>query len=76
MAQLTERKQLILAIITERYIATGEPVGSKAICAQMGNAVSSATIRNDMADLVDMATLPSPTRQPAESPLRQATVIM
>ena len=60
MAQLTERKQLILAIITERYIATGEPVGSKAICAQMGNAVSSATIRNDMADLVDMGYLAQP----------------
>lgn len=60
MAQLTERKQLILAIITERYIATGEPVGSKAICAQMGNAVSSATIRNDMADLVEMGYLAQP----------------
>lgn len=60
MAELTERKQRILAIIVERYIATGEPVGSKAICAEMGNAVSSATIRNDMADLVELGLLEQP----------------
>ena len=47
MAELTGRKQQILAIIIERFIATGEPVGSKAICSEMGNAVSSATIRNN-----------------------------
>ena len=60
VAELTERKQRILAIIIERFIATGEPVGSKAICAEMGNAVSSATIRNDMADLVDLGLLAQP----------------
>ncbi len=60
MAELTPRKQRILAIIIERFIATGEPVGSKAICAEMGNAVSSATIRNDMADLVEIGLLEQP----------------
>ena len=60
MAELTGRKQQILAIIIERFIATGEPVGSKAICSEMGNAVSSATIRNDMADLVEMGLLEQP----------------
>ncbi len=60
VAELTERKQRILAIIIERFIATGEPVGSKAICAEMGNAVSSATIRNDMADLVELGLLAQP----------------
>ncbi|MBQ8182872.1 MAG: heat-inducible transcription repressor HrcA [Clostridia bacterium] len=60
MAELSERKQHILAIIIERYIATGEPVGSKVICTQMGNAVSSATIRNDMADLVESGLLAQP----------------
>ncbi len=60
MSALTERKKQILAIITERYIATAEPVGSKAICAYMGNAVSSATIRNDMADLVELGLLEQP----------------
>ena len=57
VSALTDRKKQILAIITERYIATAEPVGSKAICAHMGNAVSSATIRNDMADLVELGLL-------------------
>lgn len=60
VSALTERKKQILAIITERYIATAEPVGSKAICAYMGNAVSSATIRNDMADLVELGLLEQP----------------
>lgn len=60
MADLTERKKRILAIIIERYIATGEPVGSKTICSEMGNAVSSATIRNEMADLVDFGLLDQP----------------
>lgn len=58
--ELSERKKHILAIIVERYIATGEPVGSKVICTQMGNAVSSATIRNDMADLVELGLLAQP----------------
>ncbi|MBE6796337.1 MAG: heat-inducible transcription repressor HrcA [Ruminococcaceae bacterium] len=60
VADLTERKKRILAIIIERYIATGEPVGSKTICSEMGNAVSSATIRNEMADLVDFGLLEQP----------------
>ncbi len=60
MAELTPRKQQILATIIERYVATGEPVGSKAICIEMGNAVSSATIRNDMSDLVDIGLLEQP----------------
>lgn len=60
MSALTERKQKILSIIIERYIATGEPVGSKAICADMGNTVSSATIRNDMSDLVEIGFLEQP----------------
>ncbi len=60
VSALTERKKQILAIIIERYIATAEPVGSKAICAHMGNAVSSATIRNDMADLVELGLLEQP----------------
>ena len=60
MSDISKRKQEILATIIERYIATGEPVGSKAICADMNNAVSSATIRNDMADLVEAGFLMQP----------------
>ncbi len=45
------RKQKVLAAIVENYIATGEPVGSKALLSLMDISVSSATIRNEMADL-------------------------
>lgn len=60
MSDISKRKQEILATIIERYIATGEPVGSKAICTDMQNSVSSATIRNDMADLVELGLLEQP----------------
>jgi len=57
---ISERKQKILALIIESYIATGEPVGSKTLQSAMGNSVSSATIRNDMADLVEAGFLMQP----------------
>ena len=57
---LGERKLKILAAVVEAYIATGEPVGSKTICEMMGNTVSSATIRNEMADLVEKGVLEQP----------------
>ena len=48
---LTERKKRILRAIIESYIQSAEPVGSKAIAASIDMEVSSATIRNEMADL-------------------------
>lgn len=60
MSDISPRKQEILASIIERYIATGEPVGSKVICSDMNNAVSSATIRNEMAELVELGLLEQP----------------
>lgn len=57
---ISERKKKILALIVENYIATGEPIGSKTLCEEMDNAVSSATIRNDMADLAEMGFLEQP----------------
>ena len=56
--ELTERKKRILRIIVENYIATAEPVGSKAISAEL--ALSSATIRNEMADLEELGYLEKP----------------
>lgn len=55
-----ERKQRILQILIESYIETGEPVGSKLLAEKLGNAVSSATIRNDMAELCNMGYLEQP----------------
>lgn len=60
MSDISPRKQEILASIIERYIATGEPVGSKVICSDMNNAVSSATIRNEMAELIELGLLEQP----------------
>ena len=48
--ELTERKRQILKVVVEDYIRSAEPVGSKAIAAQMTGKVSSATIRNELAD--------------------------
>jgi heat-inducible transcriptional repressor len=57
---LSERKKRILRAIIESYIDTAEPVGSKAIADSIGIEVSSATIRNDMADLESMGLLEKP----------------
>ena len=54
------RKLKILASIIESYVLTGEPIASKALAEAMQNSVSSATIRNDMAELVARGYLEQP----------------
>ena len=58
--ELTERKRQILKVVVEDYIRTADPVGSKAIAGRMGGHVSSATIRNELADLVELGYLEQP----------------
>ena len=58
--ELTDRKKQILKVVVEEYIRSAEPVGSKAIAAEMPGRVSSATIRNELADLVEMGYLEQP----------------
>ena len=58
--ELTNRKKRILRAIVEIYIATAEPVGSKAVAQQAGLDISSATIRNEMADLTELGYLEQP----------------
>jgi len=58
--ELTARKKQILKVVTERYIDSAEPVGSKYIAEAMGGSVSSATIRNELADLVELGYLEQP----------------
>ena len=48
--ELAERKKKILSAVIESYINTGEPIGSKALINETGLEVSSATVRNDLAD--------------------------
>ena len=58
--ELTDRKKKILKVVIEDYIRPAEPVGSKAIASEMGGKVSSATIRNELADLVELGYLEQP----------------
>ena len=58
--ELGERKQKILTAIIDAYIKTGEPVGSKVLATMLDNAVSSATIRNEMAELAALGYLDQP----------------
>lgn len=57
---LSERKRKILQAIIDEYIGTAEPVGSRAISKRNELGLSSATIRNEMADLEDMGYLVKP----------------
>lgn len=58
--ELTQRKKEILKIVTEGYIDSAEPLGSKAIVERMPGKISSATVRNELADLVEMGYLEQP----------------
>ncbi len=58
--ELNERKKLILKAIVDAHIANGEPVGSKFLTQNKQIACSSATIRNEMAELEEMGYLEQP----------------
>jgi len=58
--ELTERKKKVLRSVVDLYIRTAEPVGSKAITELPDMNFSSATIRNEMADLTAMGYLEQP----------------
>lgn len=57
---LTERKLKILQAIIDSYIRSAEPVGSRTLARHFDNAVSPATIRNEMSDLEAMGYLTHP----------------
>ncbi len=58
--ELNDRKKLILQAIVDEYISSAEPVGSRAISKKNELGLSSATIRNEMADLEEMGYLIQP----------------
>ncbi len=60
MAELNERSQNILEAIVKDYIASAEPVGSRAITRRHNFNLSPASVRNVMADLEEMGLLCSP----------------
>ena len=57
---LNERAQVLLKTLVERYIADGQPVGSRALSKYSGLELSPASIRNVMADLEDLGFIASP----------------
>jgi len=58
--QLDNRAQTLLKALVERYIADGQPVGSRALSKISGLDLSPATIRNIMADLEELGYVASP----------------
>lgn len=60
MQQLDERKLKILQAIIRNYLDTGEPVGSRTISKYTDLNLSSATIRNEMADLEELGFIVQP----------------
>ncbi|GAC1428546.1 MAG: heat-inducible transcriptional repressor HrcA [Terriglobales bacterium] len=66
------REREILTAIVETFIATGEPVGSRTLARANREGLSSATIRNVMADLVDAGFLEQPHTSAGRIPSSEA----
>jgi heat-inducible transcriptional repressor len=57
---LDDRAKTLLKTLVERYIADGQPVGSRTLSRASGLELSPATIRNVMADLEELGLIASP----------------
>ncbi len=57
---LDDRARMLLKTLVERYIAEGQPVGSRTLSRASGLDLSPATIRNVMADLEELGLIASP----------------
>ena len=55
-----DRKMKVLQAIVDDYVTTNEPVGSKSLIERHNFPVSSATLRNDMAELEKMGLIEKP----------------
>jgi heat-inducible transcriptional repressor len=60
MTMLDDRAKLLLKALVERYIADGQPVGSRTLSRASGIELSPATIRNVMSDLEALGLIVSP----------------
>ncbi len=58
--ELNERAKHLLKVLIEQYIDSGQPIASTALANQSGLSLSSATIRNAMANLEDMGLIHAP----------------
>lgn len=69
---LSERKLSILRAVIDDYIMTGLPIGSRTISKKHGIELSSATIRNEMADLEELGYLEQPHTSAGRVPSHKA----
>ena len=70
--ELNERKLGILKAVVDDYIMTGLPIGSRTISKKHGIELSSATIRNEMADLEELGFLEQPHTSAGRIPSQKA----
>jgi heat-inducible transcriptional repressor len=69
---LSERAQHLLRVLVQSYIRDGQPVGSRSLTRDSGLTLSSATIRNVMADLEEMGFVTSPHTSAGRVPTDRA----
>jgi heat-inducible transcriptional repressor len=70
--ELEGRQSEVLVSVIRRYVATGAPVGSKAVAEDLSGAVSSATVRNTMAELESAGYLEQPHVSAGRIPTEKA----
>lgn len=74
MSELSERQRLLLSLVIHEYIRSATPVGSKHMVDQYSLDMSSATVRNELAELTELGYLrqphPSAGRVPTEDGYR------
>ena len=69
---LNERAQRLLRVLVQSYIRDGQPVGSRSLSRESGLVLSSATVRNVMADLEELGFVTSPHTSAGRVPTDKA----
>ena len=72
--ELTPRGAAVLEVVVRHFIATGQPVGSGTVASDIQEAVSSATVRNAMADLERRGYLEQPHTSAGRQPTARGYV--
>ena len=58
--ELSDRQRELLARVVEKYVETGQPVGSKALVQRLGFAIAPSTVRSELAELERLGLLTHP----------------
>jgi heat-inducible transcriptional repressor len=69
---LNDRAQRLLRVLVQTYIRDGQPIGSRALSRESGLVLSSATVRNVMADLEELGFVSSPHTSAGRVPTDKA----